>query len=91
MLTYILAVLAACANAVSSVLQRKANREAPQQQNLSPKLIWSLAHEPAWFGGVVAIAVGFLLQASALGNGKLSVVEPRFGQPGPKRQASCGA
>jgi drug/metabolite transporter (DMT)-like permease len=76
MLTYVLAVLAACANATSSVLQRKANREAPQKQNLSMKLIWSLAHEPVWFGGILAVIAGFVLQASALGNGELAVVEP---------------
>ncbi len=76
MLTYLLAVLAACANATSSVLQRKANREVPRQQNLSPRLIWSLVHEPVWFGGVLAVIVGFLLQATALGTGQLSVVEP---------------
>jgi drug/metabolite transporter (DMT)-like permease len=75
-LTYLLAVLAACANATSSVLQRKANREVPKKQNLSPRLIWSLAHQPTWFGGVLAIFVGFLLQATALGNGQLSIVEP---------------
>jgi drug/metabolite transporter (DMT)-like permease len=76
MLTYVLAVLGACANATSSVLQRKANRQAPKRQNLSLKLIWSLAHEPVWFGGVLAVIAGFLLQAAALGNGQLSVVEP---------------
>lgn len=76
MLKYFLAVLAACANATSSVLQRKANREVPRKQNLSPRLIWSLAHQPTWFGGVLAITVGFLLQAVALGHGQLSVVEP---------------
>lgn len=76
MLTYFLAVLAACANATSSVLQRKANREVPKNENMSPRLIWSLAHKPAWFGGVVAVTAGFLLQAAALGNGQLSVVEP---------------
>lgn len=76
MLTYLLAILAACANATSSVLQRKANREVPRKQNLSPRLIWSLAHEPVWFGGVLAVFAGFLLQATALGNGQLSVVEP---------------
>ena len=53
MLTYLLAVLAACANATSSVLQRKANRRAPQQDNLSLRLLWSLAHEPVWFGGAL--------------------------------------
>ena len=29
-----------------------------------------------WFGGVLAIFAGFLLQATALGSGQLSVVEP---------------
>jgi drug/metabolite transporter (DMT)-like permease len=75
-LKYLLAVLAACANAAASVLQRKANREVPRKQNLSPRLIWSLAHQPTWFGGVLAVTAGFVLQAAALGNGQLSVVEP---------------
>jgi drug/metabolite transporter (DMT)-like permease len=76
MLSYFLAVLAACANATSSVLQRKANKQVPQKENLSWKLIRSLLHEPVWFGGILAITVGFLLQASALGAGELAVVEP---------------
>jgi drug/metabolite transporter (DMT)-like permease len=76
MLTYVLAVLAACANATSSVLQRKANRQVPRPQHLNLKLIWNLAHEPVWFGGILAVIVGFLLQATALSNGELSVVEP---------------
>jgi drug/metabolite transporter (DMT)-like permease len=76
MLTYVLAVLAACANATSSVLQRKANRRVPKRENLSPRLLWSLAHEPVWFGGILAVIAGFLLQATALGSGQLSVVEP---------------
>jgi drug/metabolite transporter (DMT)-like permease len=76
MLTYVLAVLAACANAASSVLQRKANREIPQTENLSWKLIRGLLHQPVWFGGVLAVIIGFLLQATALGTGELAVVEP---------------
>ncbi len=76
MLTYALAVLAACANAVSSVLQRRANKRVPQQENMSPRQIWSLLHQPLWFGGILAITAGFLLQATALGAGQLSVVEP---------------
>jgi drug/metabolite transporter (DMT)-like permease len=75
-MTYLLAMLAACANATSSVLQRKAGRQVPQGENLSLRLIWSLLHEPVWFGGVLAVTVGFLLQAAALGSGQLSVVEP---------------
>jgi drug/metabolite transporter (DMT)-like permease len=76
MLSYLLAVLAACANATSSVLQRKANKKVPQNENLSWKLIRSLLHEPVWFAGILAVTVGFLLQASALGAGELAVVEP---------------
>ena len=76
MLSYFLAVLAACANAASSVLQRKANREIPQKENLSLKLIRSLLHKPVWYGGILAVTVGFLLQATALGEGQLSAVEP---------------
>jgi drug/metabolite transporter (DMT)-like permease len=75
-MTYLLAILGACANATSSVLQRKASRDIPQRQNLSPRLIRSLLHEPVWFGGVLAVTIGFLLQAAALGSGQLSVVEP---------------
>jgi drug/metabolite transporter (DMT)-like permease len=75
-LTYALAVLAACANAVSSVLQRKANKRVPQRENMSLRQIWTLLHQPVWFGGILAITAGFLLQASALGTGELSVVEP---------------
>jgi drug/metabolite transporter (DMT)-like permease len=75
-LTYALAVLAACANAVSSVLQRKANKRVPKQENMSLRQIWELLHQPVWFFGILAITAGFLLQASALGSGQLSVVEP---------------
>jgi drug/metabolite transporter (DMT)-like permease len=75
-MTYLLAVLAACANATSSVLQRKAGRRIPKGENLSLRLIGGLLHQPVWFGGILAVTAGFLLQAAALGNGQLSVVEP---------------
>ena len=76
MLTYALAVLAACSNAVSSVLQRIANKRVPQSENMSLRQIRTLLHQPVWFVGIGAITAGFLLQASALGTGDLSVVEP---------------
>jgi drug/metabolite transporter (DMT)-like permease len=74
--TYGLAVLAAWANAVSWILQRKANKRVPQRENMSLRQVWLLLHEPLWFGGILAITAGFLLQATALGTGQLSVVEP---------------
>lgn len=72
----IAAVLAAAANASSSVLQRKANSDEPDEFSMSPRLILDLLQRPAWLGGIGAIIVGFLLQALALGNGQLSLVEP---------------
>ena len=76
MLVYVLAVLAACANATSSVLQRKANRDLPGEDSLRLRLILRLLRRPVWFAGVVGVVVGFVLQAAALANGELSVVEP---------------
>ena len=75
-LTYLLAVLASCANAVASVAQRMANRDLPFEDNLRPRLILRLLRRPVWFVGILALIVGFLLQAAALAIGQLSVVEP---------------
>jgi drug/metabolite transporter (DMT)-like permease len=75
-LTYVLAILAACANAASSVLQRKASRSLPSEDSLRPRLILKLLRRPIWFAGVAGVIAGFLLQAAALGNGELSVVQP---------------
>lgn len=76
MLSIALAICAAASNAVASVLQRKANRAEAAQRSLSLQLIWKLAHRPVWFGGILAITVGFLFQAGALGTGTISVVQP---------------
>ncbi|MEU8479406.1 DMT family transporter [Streptomyces hygroscopicus] len=76
MLSPLLAVLAAVANALASALQRKAAREEPEEENLRLRLVWHLLHRPVWFCGVASLIVAFLLQAVALGNGQLSVVQP---------------
>lgn len=76
MLTYLFAGLAACANAASSVLQRKANSAESTEDNLSLRLIGNLLRNPIWFAGILGVIAGFLLQAAALSNGALSVVEP---------------
>jgi hypothetical protein len=70
-LTYALAVLAACANAVSSVLQRTANKRVPQSENMSLRQIRSLLHQPVWFFGILAITAGFLLQRPRSAAGSL--------------------
>jgi drug/metabolite transporter (DMT)-like permease len=48
----------------------------PQTQNLRLRLMWSLLHEWVWFGGILAVIIGFLIQATALSSGQLAVVEP---------------
>lgn len=70
------ALLAACANALSSVLQRRAARDAPLEDTLSWRLVADLAQRPAWFGGIAALTVGFGLQALALHGGQIATVEP---------------
>jgi drug/metabolite transporter (DMT)-like permease len=75
-LSYLLAVLAACANAASSVLQRKANRSQPRQRTLNWRLVLGLLRRPVWLGGVLAVMAGFVLQAAALAGGDLAAVQP---------------
>lgn len=75
-LTVALAVLAAAGNATASVLQRKAARREPESRSFSFRLMWDLAHQPVWAGGICAVIIGFLLQAVALGLGSLAVVQP---------------
>lgn len=75
MLSVLLAVLAAVANGLASVLQRREARTRPASESLNWRLVWHLLHRPVWLGGVTAVTFGFLLQAEALANGKLSVVE----------------
>ncbi|MGV9343527.1 hypothetical protein ACWDSD_01720 [Streptomyces spiralis] len=51
-----LAVLAAIANALASVLQRKAVRERPESESLSWRLVWSLLHRRFLVAAVVVWA-----------------------------------
>lgn len=76
MLGVVLALLAAAANAIASVLQRAAARREPESRAFSIGLLWDLAHRPVWIAGISTILVGFLLQAAALGNGAIALVQP---------------
>ena len=75
-LSFLLAVLAAGANATSNVLQRGANREAPPELSMSPRLILDLLHRPMWLAGMVTVILSFVLMAAALGMGQLAAVQP---------------
>jgi drug/metabolite transporter (DMT)-like permease len=72
----VLAVLAAGCNAVSSVLQRKANRDEAEHYEFGATLLLHLLRRPAWLLGLAALIASFLLQATALATGTLSAVEP---------------
>lgn len=75
-LSVALALIAACSNAASNVIQRATNREEKDVQTLSLRLIADLLHRPLWFAGLAAVTLSFVLQASALHFGPLARVEP---------------
>ncbi|GLW25902.1 DMT family transporter [Microbispora triticiradicis] len=76
MIAVVLAVLAAAANAVASVLQRRAARRMPPGEAFRLGLILHLLRSSAWLGGIGALIAGFLLQAAALASGGLALVQP---------------
>lgn len=76
MLTIVFAVLAAVTNAVSSVLQRVANRREAGSTDTGITALLHLLRQPVWLLGVSAIIVSFLLQAAALSIGQVSEVQP---------------
>jgi drug/metabolite transporter (DMT)-like permease len=75
-LSVALALIAACSNAASNVIQRATNREEAGVKTLSLRLVKDLLHRPLWFAGLGAVMLSFLLQASALRFGPLALVEP---------------
>ncbi|GGQ41199.1 DMT family transporter [Streptomyces althioticus] len=79
MLTVVLALLAALANAAASVLQRRAAADEPESgTGLRQALRW-LGHvlrRPHWVVGAGMLALSTVLQAAALGVGSLALVQP---------------
>lgn len=76
MLGLLFGFLAALANAVSSVLQRRAGQEEGDDQEFSLRMILDLIRKPVWLLGILGVIAGFLFQAIGLGYGKLAQVEP---------------
>jgi len=72
----VLVLLSAAANAAALVLLRKATEAEEDRPKFSLPLLWLLVRRrPVWGAGIATIAVGFVLQALALANGPLSVVQ----------------
>jgi drug/metabolite transporter (DMT)-like permease len=71
-----LALCAAIANAVATVLQRLGVEASSEERAQGRSFIASVAHRPIWFFGLALTTASFLLQAFALANGNLSTVQP---------------
>lgn len=71
----LIAVAAAAANALGSVLQRSASRHHEPGAGRRRSLL-GLLRRPAWSAGIGAHVVGFVLQGAALTLAAISVVQP---------------
>jgi drug/metabolite transporter (DMT)-like permease len=69
-----LALLAACAFALGSVLQQKGTLETPAGED-DPRFLVQILHRPVWLAGGATLAAGWVLQAAALARGPLEVVQ----------------
>lgn len=76
LLAYLFGLLAAASNAGSNILQRAANRDQNEDKQFSLQLIKNLLHTKKWFAGILCMTASFFLQATGLGLGSLSAVEP---------------
>jgi len=75
-MAYVLAVMAALANALTSILQRMGVESAPESTTLRLSLIAYALHRKVWIAGFVMMIGAFLLQFLALHFGDLSTVQP---------------
>ncbi|MHB8311831.1 MAG: DMT family transporter [Candidatus Dormibacteria bacterium] len=71
-----LALLAAVCLGIAAVAQQKAAAAQRPARVLSPLLVWHLLGDRTWLAGVGVMIVGYASQAAALGEGRLTVVEP---------------
>jgi drug/metabolite transporter (DMT)-like permease len=76
LLSFALAVLAACANAAANVLQRKANKDKPPELSMRLRLVLDLLRDARWLAAVGLITVSFVFLATALSMGRLAAVQP---------------
>lgn len=72
------ALAGALSYAVASVTQQRTAAAVASGRSLDPTLVLRLVRSRPWLLGLVAVIVGYLLQAVALDLGRLLVVEPVF-------------
>jgi hypothetical protein len=72
----LVALGAATAYALASVLQQRAAAAVPARLSMRAGLLVRLAARPLWLAGIGADVAGYVLQFIALGLGSLAVVQP---------------
>jgi len=75
-MAYVLAVGAALANALTTILQRMGVESAPPEMTLRLSLITYAMHRKVWLAGFAAMIAAFLFQFTALHFGRLTTVQP---------------
>jgi drug/metabolite transporter (DMT)-like permease len=72
----ILAFGSAAMFALGTVLQQRVVMDAPEAKEASAGILFQLVRHPVWLAGIGAYGIAFGLQAAALGDGRLVVVQP---------------
>jgi drug/metabolite transporter (DMT)-like permease len=75
-MAYVLAVMAAFANAMTTILQRLGVETAPRESTMRWRLMAHALHRKVWIAGFLLMIGAFLLQFSALHFGRLAAVQP---------------
>lgn len=70
------ALCAACSFATAAILQQEAAQGADQSESLRLRLLLDLVRRPRWVAGITLLVAGFALQAVALANGPVALVQP---------------
>jgi drug/metabolite transporter (DMT)-like permease len=78
MICVVFAVLTAFSNAMASVLQRRAAIEAPADGAFRLSLFSYLVRRKVWLAGIAMVGAAALVQATALEDGPVSLVQPIF-------------
>ena len=75
-LAVVLALAGSGCYAVAAVTQQRIASRLPPGRAFDPAVLIRLIRRPAWVVALVAVVAGFVLQAAALGLGRLVVIEP---------------
>jgi drug/metabolite transporter (DMT)-like permease len=75
-MVYLLAMGAALANALTSILQRLGVEDAPASDSMRLRLIAHALRSRVWLAGFGLMLLSFVMQATALHLGRLSEVQP---------------